>query len=126
MAMISSSEMCALAGCSYRQLDYWARARVVVPAIEARGTGSPRRFTHRQVRLVRLVTDLAALGAQQGVLQRAFELAELIPEDSWSGTAYVDMSGNLTLSPPPVPAWAIDLARCAFPGRAPVEQLSLA
>lgn len=127
VAMISSTEMCRLAGCSYRQLDYWCRQRVVTPAKAANGQGSgnQRRFTERQVRTVRLVTDLAALGAQHGVLQRAFELAELIPESSWTGTAYVDMTGNLTVSPPPVPSWALDLERCSFPGLAPVEQLSM-
>ena len=48
-AMLSSYEVCRLAGITYRQLDYWCRTRRVVPAIEARGSGSARRFTKRQV-----------------------------------------------------------------------------
>lgn len=123
--MISSAEMCKLAGCSYRQLDYWTRQRVVLPARPACGTGTPRRWSERQVRNVRLVTALAALGAQQAVLQRASAVADLLPEDAWVGTAYVDMEGIVTFSPPVVPSWAVDLAPCAL--RSPLaRQLALA
>jgi hypothetical protein len=123
--MIGTTEMCRLAGCSFRQLDYWCRLDVVRPVVEARGSGNGRRFGERQVRNIRMITDLARLGAQCGVLRRVNEIASLIPEDSWTGTAFVDMSGELHLAPPNVPSWAIDLARCAHPGLAPVQQLSL-
>lgn len=123
--MLSSTAMCDLVGCSYRQLDYWTRCRYVVPAIEARGSGSGRRWTERQVRNVRLVYGLSQLGAKGDVLMRASMTAELIPEDNWAGTCYVTADGEFSLSPPLDPAWAVDLAQCAFPGRAAEQQLSL-
>lgn len=123
--MINATTMCELAGCTYRQLDYWVRGRVIVPAIEARGSGSGRRFSERQVRNVRLITDLARLGAQHDVLMRASMAADLIPEPNWVGTAFVTMEGEVLLAAPAEPAWAIDLSRCAHSGFE-TRQLSLA
>jgi hypothetical protein len=109
--MIPSTEMCNLVGCSYRQLDYWTRNRVIVPAVEPSGPGTRRLFAYRQVRTVRLVTDLARLGAQRDVLMRASMLADLIPEDEWIGTLYVDEVGEISATPTG-PGWAIDLDAC--------------
>lgn len=111
-AEISSVEMCRLTGCSYRQLDYWTRARVIVPAVESNGPGSRRTFTERQVRNVRMVVQLAALGAQHDVLVRASMAADLIPEASWVGTVFIEADGTLSLEAPEGPSWAINLGHC--------------
>jgi hypothetical protein len=112
-AMIGSTEMCHRTGATFRQLDYWCRNRVVVPQVEARGSGMHRRFSERQVRVVRLVHGLAALGAKHDVLMKASMSAELIPWDEWFGTVFVDADGDLTSSPPNRVAWSVDLAACA-------------
>ena len=40
--LLTSAEVCRLAGCSYRQLDYWCRNGWISPVIEAEGSGSQR------------------------------------------------------------------------------------
>lgn len=124
--MISSSEVLRRVDCSYRQLDYWCRSRVIVPAVEAKGTGMHRRFTERQVRQIQMTCDLASMGAQAPVLRRANQLVELIPEDAWKGTCYITPVGELSAVPPRGPAWTIDLASCVERSRdEEPEQLKL-
>lgn len=52
----SAPRTCELAHVTYRQLDYWVRTGLVVPSVEARGSGTRRRFSRRDVQIV------AALG----------------------------------------------------------------
>lgn len=123
VGMLSSTEVIKRVGCSYRQLDYWCRCRVIVPSIEARGSGSGRRFNERQVRIVRLIHSLATLGAKHNVLLKAAMAADLIPWDEWFGVIYVDAEGDLASYAPASPSWAIDLAQCADPSTDPARQL---
>jgi MerR HTH family regulatory protein len=124
--VISSTEMVRLAGCTYRQLDCWCRDRIVVPARDSDGTGSHRGFTERQVRIVRLITGLAALGARRDVLLKVAMQADLIPRDEWFGRAYVDSEGQLAHDPTADLCWAVDLAACADTSDLPPHQLVLA
>lgn len=123
--LISANEMTKRVGCTYRQLDYWVRNGVVAPVIGADGPGTGRRFTERQVKIVRLVAGLASLGARQTVLLKAAMAAELIPECEWLGMVYVDADGDLSAGHPGRTGWAIDLAVCASPDHSP-HQLVLA
>lgn len=59
---IRAVQLCRLAGCSYRQIDYWVRAGIVQPVQEASGSGSTRLFDEEGVRVARIVTRLSALG----------------------------------------------------------------
>ena len=111
--MISSTEVCKLVGCSYRQLDYWSRNSVIVPALDAHGSGRPRGFTQRQVRVIAMINDLAALNAPGKVLRGAALSAELMPLADWIGTGFVDDVGHLTKTHPGGACWAIDLGSCA-------------
>jgi DNA-binding transcriptional MerR regulator len=54
---ISATEACALAGITYRQLDYWARQRWVRPSVDS-GVGRAGRRLYHPADVVRL----AALG----------------------------------------------------------------
>lgn len=40
----STDDLCAGAGISYRQADYWCRTGVLMPVRRARGSGTQRRF----------------------------------------------------------------------------------
>lgn len=52
-------EVCALAGVTYRQLDYWARTGLVTPSIcEARGSGSQRLYSVADLAVVRMIRSL--------------------------------------------------------------------
>lgn len=54
-----------LAGCSYRQLDYWARTDLIRPSLhDAAGSGSRRRYAYPDVVRLCLVTSLVRGGSQ--------------------------------------------------------------
>jgi DNA-binding transcriptional MerR regulator len=54
---------CAVAGISYRQLDYWARTGLVVPSIRpATGSGSQRLYSFRDILILRIVKHLLDTG----------------------------------------------------------------
>lgn len=121
--MLSSTEVLKRVGCTYRQLDYWCREGVITPTVEATGNGSRRRFSERQVRILRLIHGLAGLGAKHAVLLKAAMAADLIPHDEWFGVIFVDTEGDLASYAPGSPAWAIDLAHCADRSSTPGRQL---
>lgn len=73
--LVSAPDACRLAGISYRQLDYWCRNGVIIPAQDARGSGTRRRFTLEQVRQLIVAGELAdrVAGSKIEVLARAVE-----------------------------------------------------
>lgn len=53
---ISSKELIARAGITYRQLDYWTRRGALVPLSESSpGSGCPRAWDPHEVRVARLL-----------------------------------------------------------------------
>jgi DNA-binding transcriptional MerR regulator len=60
----STDQVCALAGITYRTLDYWIRRGIVTPSVAADGSGSARRFTRAEVDEVCLAATLRALGLE--------------------------------------------------------------
>lgn len=61
---LSAPEVCRLSGASYRQLDYWSRCGTLRASVEARGSGSQRRYTWRQAHVARVLVVLSKLGAR--------------------------------------------------------------
>lgn len=56
----TSAQVCALAGCTYRQLDYWTRLGLVsVSGSPACGSGSRRAFTPADVEQVKVIAARA-------------------------------------------------------------------
>jgi DNA-binding transcriptional MerR regulator len=54
---------CAVAGITYRQLDYWARTGLVTPSVrDAAGSGSQRLYSFRDVLVLKLVRRLLDTG----------------------------------------------------------------
>lgn len=54
---------CAVAGITYRQLDYWARTGLVTPSVrDASGSGTQRLYSFRDVLLLKLVRRLIDTG----------------------------------------------------------------
>lgn len=63
-------EACAAAGISYRQLDYWARTRLVEPSVRAAsGSGSQRLYSRQDVVALRLVRELLDAGMSLTVIR---------------------------------------------------------
>jgi DNA-binding transcriptional MerR regulator len=54
---------CHTAGITYRQLDYWARTRLVEPSVrEAQGSGSQRLYSFRDILVLKVVKRLLDTG----------------------------------------------------------------
>lgn len=54
---------CQVAGITYRQLDYWARTKLVVPSIRgARGSGSQRLYSFKDILVLKIVKRLLDTG----------------------------------------------------------------
>lgn len=54
---------CQVAGITYRQLDYWARTNLVKPSIRAaRGSGSQRLYSFRDILVLKIVKRLLDTG----------------------------------------------------------------
>lgn len=91
--LFTTVQVCRMAGCSYRQLDYWVRCGAIRPDAEARGSGSQRGFTARQVEIVGVMAQLAGLGVPVRMLgEVAGALAEL-PE--LEGLVLVRLDGTV-------------------------------
>jgi DNA-binding transcriptional MerR regulator len=64
----------AAAGISYRQLDYWDRTGLVVPAIQtATGSGSQRLYAFRDILVLKLVKRLLDTGVSLQQIRLAVE-----------------------------------------------------
>lgn len=66
-AFLSGPQVCRAVGITYRQLDYWTRQGYIVPAVEASGSGSRRRYDHDTVRDLRLIVRLLAVADRNQV-----------------------------------------------------------
>jgi DNA-binding transcriptional MerR regulator len=63
---------CAVAGISYRQLDYWARTGVVAPSVaEAEGAGGRRLYAFRDIVALKVVKRLLDAGVSLQSVRRA-------------------------------------------------------
>lgn len=113
-----STEAADLAGISFRQLDYWARLGIVVPSItDGAGSGNRRRYSAQDVRILRAVGALSALGAQASQLGPVVARLGLIA--CWEGLLFAAPDGSCsfhshTLAAHPV-VWAVRLDACEIP-----------
>jgi DNA-binding transcriptional MerR regulator len=85
-------QVCALVGITYRQLDYWARTGLLRPSLaEARGSGSKRRYSYRDVLELKVIKQLLDAGIS---LQSARRAVDCLREDLGAPLA----SANLVLT----------------------------
>jgi DNA-binding transcriptional MerR regulator len=65
---------CAAAGITYRQLDYWARTRLVEPSVRAAaGSGSQRLYGFRDILVLKVVKRLLDTGISLQQIRTAVE-----------------------------------------------------
>jgi DNA-binding transcriptional MerR regulator len=84
-------QVCSVVGITYRQLDYWARTNLLVPSIsEARGSGSHRRYSYRDLVELKVIKRLLDAGISLQSARRAIEVLRQSGEDV--------ASANLVLS----------------------------
>jgi len=68
-------QVCAVVGITYRQLDYWARTNLLVPSIsEAKGSGSQRRYSYRDLLELKVIKRLLDAGISLHAARRAIEV----------------------------------------------------
>jgi DNA-binding transcriptional MerR regulator len=85
-------QVCALVGITYRQLDYWARTGLLRPSLaEARGSGSKRRYSYRDVLELKVIKQLLDAGVS---LQSARRAVDCLRQDLGGDLA----SANLVLT----------------------------
>ena len=65
---------CNAAGITYRQLDYWARTRLVVPEVRgASGSGSQRLYSFRDILMLKVIKRLIDAGISLQQIRTAIE-----------------------------------------------------
>jgi DNA-binding transcriptional MerR regulator len=65
---------CSAAGITYRQLDYWARTRLVEPSVRAaQGSGSQRLYSFRDILVLKVVKRLLDTGVSLQQIRTAVQ-----------------------------------------------------
>lgn len=65
---------CQIAGITYRQLDYWARTKLVAPSIRtAHGSGSQRLYSFKDILVLKIVKRLLDTGVSLQNIRVAVE-----------------------------------------------------
>lgn len=81
---------CQVAGISYRQLDYWARTKLVQPSIRsAHGSGSQRLYSFRDILVLKIVKGLLDTGISLQNIRKAVEKLENLGVEDLSGITLV-------------------------------------
>lgn len=67
-------QVCKIVGISYRQLDYWARTDLLRPSIaDAQGSGSQRRYSYRDLVVLKVIKSLLDAGISLRTARKAIE-----------------------------------------------------
>lgn len=108
----STHDVARLAGCTYRQIDYWARVGAIVPTREARGSGSVRDWSPDDAAVARVFYLLARHGATIEVLVEV-RFALQIDPDLWNHVVVVGLGGEVrpVTGVDDLDGWIINLPR---------------
>ena len=120
------TQVCAIVGITYRQLDYWARTDLLRPSlVDATGSGSQRRYSYRDVLELKVIKRLLDAGLK---LQQARQAVECLRGDLGVDLASAS-SYWLTVAQswrPPTASWSTcwpaakaSLTYCHFPAWSP-------
>lgn len=71
--LLTSTQVCAAAGLTYRNLDYWTRQGYAHPHVAARGTGTQRRWSRQEAEILARMATWRDAGCS---LAMAREMAE--------------------------------------------------
>jgi DNA-binding transcriptional MerR regulator len=90
----SGKKAADIVGITYRQLDYWARTDLIRPSVaDARGSGSRRRYSYRDLLELKLVKTLLDDGIKLESIREAFGyLRDQLGDDL--STAKLVIAGN--------------------------------
>ena len=90
----SGARAAEIVGITYRQLDYWARTDLVRPSLDdAKGSGSRRRYSYRDLLELRVIKSLLDAGIKLESVREVFSyLRDNLGEDVT--TANLVIQGN--------------------------------
>ncbi len=90
----SGTQAAKVVGITYRQLDYWARTNLVTPSLaSAKGSGSRRLYSYRDLLELRVVRTLLDAGIELPRVRRVFEYVRQHVTDD-IGAAHLVISGT--------------------------------
>lgn len=95
----SGAKAAEIVGITYRQLDYWARTDLVRPSLEeARGSGSRRRYSYRDLLELKVIKSLLDAGLKLESVRDVFHyLREHLGEDITSANLVIQGSNSVLI-----------------------------
>jgi DNA-binding transcriptional MerR regulator len=91
--------VCSIVGITYRQLDYWARTNLVRPSLaDARGSGTQRRYSYRDLVRLKVVKSLLDAGVKLQTARKAIEYLRDDLGDQWETASLVLDGTNSVLA----------------------------
>jgi DNA-binding transcriptional MerR regulator len=93
----SGQRAAEIVGITYRQLDYWARTNLVRPSLaDARGSGSRRRYSYRDLLELKTIKRLLDAGIKPELVREVFTyLRDSLGEDITAANLVIQ--GNKTV-----------------------------
>lgn len=97
---MTSLEVAREASISYRTLDYLVRTHLVEPTVDARGSGSARRWSAEDVALVVVAARImhAVGGGYRPIVEDALDQLRRLPLTWWPETLTLDVTEDVTLT----------------------------
>ena len=94
-------QVCKIVGISYRQLDYWARTKLVPPSIRpAQGSGSQRLYSFNDLVDLKLIKNLLETGVSLQRVREAIDYLHALGHDLTGVTIASDGTSVYALKSP--------------------------
>jgi DNA-binding transcriptional MerR regulator len=75
-------QVCKIVGITYRQLDYWARTKLVLPSVmDANGSGTQRLYSYRDLVELKVIKQMLDAGISLQSARKAVESLRGFHED---------------------------------------------
>jgi len=75
-------QVCKIVGITYRQLDYWARTKLVLPSVmDANGSGTQRLYSYRDLVELKVIKQMLDAGISLQSARKAVESLRGFDED---------------------------------------------
>ena len=90
----SGTQAAKVVGITYRQLDYWARTDLIRPSLsDASGSGSRRRYSYRDLVVLRIIKRLLDAGIKLESVREVFSYLRTHVTDD-IGSAHLVINGS--------------------------------
>lgn len=111
--MLTSVEVAATTGATYRQIDYWCRTGTLTPENNGMGSGSQRRWPPREVAVVNVLVQLRRLKGPAAFMGMKTAVAQVVREAQAPGWIIVGTDRCTLVNEEDIAAATISVAGCA-------------